>query len=81
MNFSNFNSNQNSFEKDDQKELHLKIKNALPKLTATQAEVIQLYYDNGMTQEKIAAKLGISRSTVQCHLRAALKKLKREISQ
>lgn len=50
---------------------------AISKLTEKQRIVLELYYFNQKTQQEIAAKLGISRTSVQDRLDGALKKLKK----
>lgn len=50
---------------------------ALTHLTEKQAEVVQLYYFENLTEQEIADKLGIARTSVQDRLLNAKKKLKK----
>ena len=55
------------------------LKEAMSHLKEKQMEVIQLYFYHDMTQQQIADKLGISRSSVQDRLDGALKKLRKYV--
>ena len=58
---------------------NVKMASAIKYLTQAQAEVIDMYFFQNMTQDAIAEKLGISRSSVQDRLNGALRKLKKHI--
>lgn len=57
----------------------LALHDAMSHLKEKQMEVIQMYFYQNMSQQQIADKLGISRSSVQSRLDAALKKLRKYI--
>ena len=44
-------------------------------LTEKQAEVIRLHYNEGMSQRKIAKKLGLGHTTVQGYIERSIRKL------
>lgn len=60
---------------------HQKMLEALPAamnmLTAKQREVVLLYYGKGMTEEQVAAEIGISRDSVHDRLEGAKKKFEK----
>lgn len=64
----------NKMESEIQSE---QLRNALSKLTQKQYIVVKMYFFDGMTQEEIAVRLGIERSSVSSRLQGALKKLKK----
>lgn len=53
------------------------LRSLLQKLTTCQAEVVQLYYTEGLSQQEIGERLGISRCSVQDRLDGAIKKLRK----
>lgn len=46
-------------------------------LTERQRQVIEMYYWDGMTQEKIARGLGINQQNVQSYIQNSLEKLRK----
>lgn len=64
----------------NEKELLIhRLQEAMKKLTVKQQEAIKRYYEDNLTQEKIAEELGISRSAVEDRLEGALTKLRKVI--
>lgn len=61
----------------EKKTTHKRLQEAIGKLTEKQKEVIAPYFFDGLTQDEIAKKLGLGRTTVQARLDGALKKLKK----
>lgn len=68
-----------SIEPEPKVNRYKKLHDAENHLTQAQAEVIQLHFYQNMTQEAVAKKLGISRSSVQDRLNTALKKLRKHM--
>ena len=48
-------------------------------LTEAQKRVVDLYYNEGMTQREIAANLGLGKSTIHDHLSNARKRVDRHL--
>jgi len=53
------------------------LEDLLSHLTGRQKQIVEIIYLQGRTQERVAKMLGISRSSVQTHLRRAKDRLKR----
>jgi len=70
------------FLTDDQQKMLQLIKMSLKILTKKQRNVIKMLFLNKKvyTQNDVAKKIGISRSTVRTILKAAIKKLKKELN-
>ena len=60
-------------------ELQAQLKNAFGKLPPRTSEVFTLNRFNGLTNDEIALKLGISKRTVETHISAALHILRKEL--
>lgn len=67
-------------EENSRREMLKKLRKAMKKLTKAQREVIDLYFYKEMTQDEIAEKLNIKRTSVQSRLDCAMKKLRKLMS-
>ena len=68
-----------SMDMEQELNKYKKLHDAESRLTQAQAEVIQLHFYQNMTQDAVAEKMGISRSSVQDRLNSALKKLRKHM--
>ena len=67
-------------EKEERREEHEWLREALKALSKQQRIVVLLHYKGSLTQEQIAAKLGLKRRTVRGHLADGIKNLKKKIN-
>ena len=61
------------------KELESRIRNAVKSLEGRRRQVFLLSREEGCRNAEIASRLGISVNTVECHMAAALKKIRERI--
>ena len=65
-------------EREDAREEHERLRQAMDKLTDRQREIVNLYYFQKLTQEEIAKRLGIRQQSVLDVLNAAIKRLQKK---
>ena len=72
-------SEANAIEEIQYSELNQKYKDILNQLTPRQKEIFLLSREEGLTHKEIAAKLGISKNTVEIHISNALNFIKNNL--
>ena len=73
------NAEEQLIERDIQKEMHGKLKNAIRKLTGRQREAVKKVYFEGKKQQEAASEMGITESTLSKTLSRALANLKNNL--